>query len=144
MSSCDDFVVKDDAEELLIESLLEEVITQNDPMNKGKIVDNMDFIVLQIQPYDETHFTVANDFFGHTGHYVVRFHEFAEILGEEGFERFKTDELTLEDWDKIYDTYGIDKLLHFKIVDQDPELPGLFYKGIFLNLAVKENSIVAL
>lgn len=133
----DDFVIKDDAEELLIESLLEEVITQNDPINKGKIVDNMDFIVLQIQPYDETHFTVANDFFGHTGHYVVRFHEFVEILGEEGFERFKTDELTLEDWDKIYDTYGIDKLLHFKIVDQDPELPGLFYKGIFLNIAVK-------
>ena len=38
LGSRDDFVIKDDAEELLIESLLEEVITQNDPMNKGKIV----------------------------------------------------------------------------------------------------------
>ena len=133
----DDFVVKDDAEELLIESLLEEVITQNDPMNKGKIMDNMDFIVFQILPFDETHFTVANDFLGSTGHYVIRLHEYAEVLGESGFERFKKNELTIEDWDKIYEAYNIDKLLHFRVVDQEAFIPGLFYKGIYLNLGVK-------
>ena len=30
-----DFIIKDDAEELLVESLIEKVLSQNDPLNKG-------------------------------------------------------------------------------------------------------------
>lgn len=130
----DDFVVQDDAEELLVEALIEKVLSQNDPLNKGKIEENINFLVFQIKPYDRTHLLVASDYLAtKTGHYVIRHHEFAEILGKEGLKRFENDQLTNEDWSSICDYYGIDKLLNLKVVDQNPQISGLSYKGIILN-----------
>lgn len=130
----DDFVVQDDAGELLVESLIEKVLSQNDPLNKGKIEDNIDFLVFQIKPYNRTHLLVASDFLAtSTGHYVIRHHELAEILGDGGLERFENDELSIEDWNLICDFYGIDKLLNLKVVDQNPQIDDLYYKGIIIN-----------
>ncbi len=130
----DDFVVQDDAEELLVEALIEKVLSQSDPLNKGKIEENINFLVFQVKPYDRTHLLVASDFLATTtGHYVIRHHEFAEILGSEGLMRFENNQLTIEDWNSICDYYDIDKLLNLQVIDQDPQINGLSYKGIVLN-----------
>ena len=136
-----DFIIKDDAEELLVESLIEKVLSQNDPLNKGKISENIDYLVFQIAPYNQTLLLVASDYLAtQSGHYVIRHHEFAEILGVNGLERFKNDELTIDDWNSIFDYYGIDKILNLKVMDQGSIIPGLFYKGIFIN-AVEKGSL---
>ena len=136
-----DFIIKDDAEELLVESLIEKVLSQNDPLNKGKISENIDYLVFQIAPYNQTLLLVASDYLAtQSGHYVIRHHEFAEILGVDGLERFKNDELTIDDWSSIFDYYGIDKILNLKVMDQGSIIPGLFYKGIFIN-AVEKGSL---
>ena len=136
-----DFIIKDDAEELLVESLIEKVLSQNDPLNKGKISENIDYLVFQIAPYNQTLLLVASDFLAtQSGHYVIRHHEFAEILGVNGLERFKNDELTIDDWNSIFDYYGIDKILNLKVMDQGSIIPGLFYKGISIN-AVEKGSL---
>lgn len=133
-----DFIIKDDAEELLLESLIEKVLSQNDPFNRGKISENIDYLVFQIAPYNQTLLLVASDFLAtQSGHYVIRHHEFAEILGVDGLERFKNDKLTIEDWDSIFDYYGIDKILNLKVADQGSIIPGLFYKGISINAVEK-------
>ena len=137
----DDFIIKDDAEELLLESLIEKVLSQNDPLNKGKISENIDFIVFQVEPYNATLLLVAADFINsQSGHYVIRHHEFNEILGEEGLNRFKKDSLLTEDWDAIFNYYGIDKILNLKAKDQGSIIPGLFYKGISINAVEKGHS----
>jgi len=137
----EDFIIKDDAEELLVESLLEKVLSQNDPLNKGKISENIDYLVFQVQPYNQTLFLVASDFLAtESGHYVIRHHEFAEILGEDGFRRFKNDQLEQADWNRIFDYYGIDKILNLKVVDQGSVIDGLFYKGIYIN-GVEKGSV---
>ena len=103
----DDFIIKDDAEELLVESLIEKVLLQFDPLNRGLIKENIDYVVFQIIPFNQTIFQVASDFMSsETGHYVIRPHEFIEILDEDGFKRLKNDELSIDDWQKLFDNYG--------------------------------------
>lgn len=133
-----DFIIKDDAEEQLVESLIEKVLLQYDPLNKGLIKENIDYVVFQIIPFNQTIFQVASDFMSsETGHYVIRPHEFTEILNEDGFKRLKNDELSIDDWQKLFDNYGADKILNLKVVDQGSVIPNIYYKGVFINSVEK-------
>ena len=107
---------------------------QYDPLNKGLIKENIDYVVFQIIPFNQTIFQVASDFMSsETGHYVIRPHEFIEILNEDGFKRLKNDELSIDDWQKLFDSYDADKILNLKIVDQGSVIPNIYYKGVFIN-----------
>ena len=129
-----DFIVRDDAGELLIEALVDKVLDQNDPLNKGKLRDNTDYLLLSVEPYDSVYFTVASDYLGTTsGHYAIRYHEVKSILSPEAFNRYRDQTMTNEDWQVIADAYGVDQLIGLKIKDQGSVIPGLFYKGIYLN-----------
>ena len=129
-----DFIIMDDAGELLIEALVDKVLDQNDPLNKGKLRDNTDYILISIEPYDSVYFTVASDYLGaSSGHYAIRYHEVKSILSPEAFQRYRNHAMINEDWEVIAEYYGVDQLIGIKIKDQGTIIPGLFYKGIYLN-----------
>lgn len=129
-----DFIIRDDAGELLVEALLEKVLDQNDPLNKGRFRDNTDYLLLSVEPYDSVYFTVASDYLGTTsGHYTIRYHEVKSILSPEAFRRYRNHTMSNEDWQVIADAYGVDQLIGLNIKDQGSIIPGLFYKGIYLN-----------
>jgi len=136
-----EFNERDDAEELLLENLLDKIFDLNDPINKGKIRDNTDFVLVGIYPFDRNLFLVVNDFFGtETGHYAIRYHELKKILTPEGFERYQNNKLDKTDLDAICEAYSISKLLYFQFVDQGSVIPNLFYKGVYLNTYEKGQS----
>ena len=128
----------DDAEELLVENLIEKVLNLNDPINKGDIRDNADFVLLGIFPFDKNLFLVANDYFStETGHYSIRYHEVSNILDSIGFERFKNNELLPKDLDAFCNAYNISKILYIQVMDQGSVIPNLFYKGVYLKTYTK-------
>lgn len=128
-----DFEVRDSAEELLIEDLLEKILDQNDPLTRGRIAESIDFVVLQVAPYDQNLVLVGSDYFSaNSGHYVIRLHELTEILGPTGFIRYKENNLIDEDWERIFKAYKIDKVLNIQVSDRGSIIPGLFYKGVAL------------
>ena len=133
----EDFVVKDDPDELLVEALVEKTLEQNDPLNKGKIRDNMDYVVLHVTPFDQSLFHVSLDFLTtQTGHYTIRYHEYASILGSEGLERFEAGEMSDEDWMKMFTHFKVDKMLLLDISDLGSSVDGLSYKGVNLKKVV--------
>lgn len=131
----------DEAEEVLIENLLEKVLNLNDPINKGIIRDNADFVLTGIYPFDKNLFLVTNDYFGsETGQYAIRYHEIRNILDSNGFERYKKNELIPKDLDLICNAYGTSKLLYIQILDQGSVIPNLYYKGVYLKTYTKGSS----
>ncbi|MBL6729826.1 MAG: ATP-binding protein [Bacteroidia bacterium] len=128
----------DDAEELLVENLLEKVLNLNDPINKGNIRDNADFVLLGVFPFDKNLFLVSNDYFSNeTGHYAIRYHEVSNILDSIGFERFKNNELLPKDLEAFCRAYNITKILYLQVLDQGSVIPKLFYKGVYLKTYTK-------
>jgi hypothetical protein len=68
-----EFNTVDDAEEALIESVIDKALNTADPLLKGMLKDNPHFLLFNIQPYDETLYTVGLDYFGvHTPFYAIR------------------------------------------------------------------------
>ena len=56
-----DFNTIDDPKELLFEELLENILFQSDPIVKGLIKDNNQYVLLDLRPYDDTLFSVGID-----------------------------------------------------------------------------------
>lgn len=128
-----DFVYRDEPSELLAEGLLEKVMELNDPINKGALKANTDFVLVTVEPFDQTLFTVASDFLGvNTGHYCIRAHEIKSILDPEGYERYQNAALTDADWELICEAYSIDKIIHLGIKDQGSIIENIHYKGLYL------------
>lgn len=135
-----DFNYRDEAPEILIENLLEKTLELNDPLNKGSLKENTDYLLLTFDPYDSLYFTVASDYLGsNSGHYCIRYHEVESILSTSGIARFKANQLIEEDWELICNYYGIDQLINLSIKDQGSVIPGLYYKGIYLNYYTKDD-----
>ena len=136
-----DFVTLDDAEELLVETLVEKALEQNDPFNKGLLKTNVSYVLVQTIPFDATLNQVAIDFItSNTGHYTIRPHELTEFIGLEGRLRYQKDSLNTSDWNKIFDAFGTEKIVSIVIKDQGSVIPDIYYKGVSLNKA-KVNGI---
>ena len=134
----DDYVnlQDDDPEEILIESLISKQLNQQDPILRGTLGDNTQFILLTILPFDNIHHGTAIDLINSTtSHYSIRPHEISMILGEEGYKSFINNSLSNSDWKKLLDYYKTDKIYNFHIRDngsiRDNEI---FYKGITFNI----------
>lgn len=126
-----EFNTVDDAEEALIESVIDKALNTADPLLKGMLKDNPHFLLFNIQPYDETLYTVGLDYFGvHTPFYAIRLHELENILGEKGYERLKANTLDSADYATIMGFYNIDRMILLTVRDNGSGMPGMFYKGI--------------
>ncbi len=140
----DDYVnlQDDDPEEILIESLISKQLNQQDPILRGTLGDNTQFILLTISPFDDIHHGTAIDLINSTtSHYSIRPHEISRILGKEGYNNFINNSLANNDWKKLLDYYQTDKIYNFHIRDngsiRDHEI---FYKGITFNIITDQES----
>ena len=130
----EDLNVIDDAQELLLEYLTENHLSQADPLLKGTLNDNTHYFLININPFDKNLLGVMLDFLSlNSGHYAIRPHEIADILGEEGFLRYEKDALNSEDHIKILDKYKISRLYNLSFEDKGSILDNLFYWGATLN-----------
>ena len=136
-----DFNLIDNAEELLIEEVLLKQLNQADPFYKGNLIDNTHFILFNIDPFDDGLLGVCIDFLAsETNHYAIRSHEVLSILGSNGFDRYKNNQLNNSDWQQILNHYNIDKVYNFSIADKGSLISNLYYKGVTLNVIKKEDS----
>lgn len=131
-----DFNVVDDAEELLIESLVERGLGIADPLYRGLLKENGHHVVAMVQPYNPVHVTVVLDFLtNETPAYAIRPHELMGVLGESGWDRYQSGQLDSLDWVAIQGHFGVEQLVVFEVTDAgsiipSPENPTLFYKGL--------------
>ena len=89
-----DFNLIDEAEELLIEEVINKHLSQADPFYKGNLMDNSHVVLVNISPFDSTFLHVALDFLGtETSHYAIRPHEVFNIIGPEGYDRYMSNKL---------------------------------------------------
>ncbi|MBT7622917.1 MAG: AAA family ATPase [Flavobacteriaceae bacterium] len=134
----DDYVnpQDDDPEEILIENLITKQLNQQDPILRGNLIDNTQFLIVTLEPFNEIHLGTANDLINSsTSHYTIRPHEIAQIIGQDGYERYKASDLSADDWSKILEYYKTDKIYNFKIEDRGSiKNDNLFYKGITFNI----------
>ena len=131
----------DEAEELLLEELLEKHFYQADPLLKGTLNDNTHYFTININPFDETLLGVALDYFSlNSGHYAIRPHEINAILGQEGADRYRKDELNENDYQLIFENYNINKLYNITFDDRGSILDGLYYYGATLNTITEEDN----
>ena len=127
----DDFNTIDDPQEMLIEQLVENIISQSEPTIKGPIKDNQQYLISNIRPYDDILSSVVNDFINSNSNlYHVQNHEILEILGHDGFVRFKNNQLNAKDFRKILENYEIDKLYNISILNKPTLIDNLFYSGV--------------
>ena len=130
-----DFNLIDEAEELLIEEVINKHLSQADPFYKGNLMDNSHVVLVNISPFDSTFLHVALDFLGtETSHYAIRPHEVFNIIGPEGYDRYMSNKLSKSDFRLILDHYSIDKLYNFTVLDQGSIIENLYYKGCYLNI----------
>jgi hypothetical protein len=135
----DDFIKVDDAQELLIESLIENIIIQSDPEIKGPIKDNNQFVLVNLNPYNKTLHGVCTDFINmNTNSYAILSHEIFEILGLEGFQRYKSNQLVYQDYEKLMKNYNIDKIYNFSLELDKTSIIKLNYSGISFDI-IKKN-----
>ena len=126
-----EFNTVDDAEEALIESVIDKALNTADPLLKGMLKDNPHFLLFNIQPFDETLYTVGLDYFGvHTPFYAIRLHELESILGVSGYDRLKANTLDSNDYAQLMRFYGVDRMILLTVRDNGSGMPGMFYKGI--------------
>ena len=129
----------DEAEELLLEKLLEKHFSQADPLLKGTLNENTHYFTINVNPFDETLLGIALDYFSlNSGHYAIRPHEINAILGEQGAERYRKDELTENDYQQILENYNINKLYNITFDDRGSILERLYYYGATLNTITEE------
>jgi len=127
----DDFNIIDDSQELLIEQLLDNIINQSEPNIKAPIKNNQQFIISNINPYNDILSGVVNDFINSNSNlYHIQNHEIFEILGNEGFLRFKNNQLTPEDFKIILENYGIDIIYNISIDNKPTLIDKLYYSGV--------------
>ncbi len=123
----------DDTEELLVEAVVDRVINAPDPFVKGNLKDNTHFVLLSVEPYNDTLLTVGLDHLSsNTGSYGIRLHELAAILSPQGLARFREGAADSSDHRAIMKAYGIDRLVCIHVRDNGSQIPGLFYKGVTL------------
>lgn len=135
----DDYNFIDNAEELLLEDLLQSFLDQADPIYKGNLSNTSHFIIFEVEPFSFGHIGVLLDYISvNTSHYAIRPHEFKQILGEEGYVRYMTNAFSSEDYSKILNYFGIDDLLSISLSDNG-SFDHIFYKGITLNLINRAN-----
>jgi hypothetical protein len=128
-----EFNVIDDTEELLIESIVDRIINSPDPIWKGNLKDNTHFVLINVSPFNEVHFTVILDYLaGNTGFNACRLHDLQSILGEEGYKKFQNAKLDSSDYKKLLSSLGIDKMIILNVKDNGSGINNLFYKGITL------------
>ena len=138
----DDFNNVDDAQEILLESLFDNIITQSDPIIKGPIKDNNQFVLINIIPYDETLKGVGQDFLNmNTNSYSILSHELIKILGSDGFSRYKNNNLNKDDYKSIMEYFNTDRIYSFNINLKKTEINNLLYSGLTFNLIEKPNYI---
>ena len=126
-----DFNTIDDSKELLFEELLENILFQSDPIVKGLIKDNNQYVLLDLKPYDDTLFSVGIDFLNaNSNFYSINNFEVAKILGNSGFKRFKDGALLKNDWISLLKYYDTDKIYIFKPMFINTGINNLFYQGL--------------
>lgn len=126
-----DFNTIDDPKELLFEELLENILFQSDPIVKGLIKDNNQYVLLDLRPYDDTLFSVGIDFLNaNSNFYSINNYEVAKILGNTGFMRFKDGALLKNDWINLLKYYDTDKIYIFKPKFINTGINNLFYQGL--------------
>jgi len=137
----DDYNFIDDTEELLLEGLIQSFLDQADPKYKGNLSDTSHFIIFEVDPFSFGHIGVLLDYISvNTSHYAIRPHEFKQILGEEGYDRYMKNAFSSDDYLKILNYYGIDDLLSISLSDNG-SFDHIFYKGITLNVINRSNPI---
>lgn len=136
----DDYIKVDDPQELLIESLIENIIIQSDPVIKGSIKNNNQFILVNLDPFDETLLGVSIDYINsNTNAFTILSHEIIKILGIDGYDRFKSNQLIYQDFEKLMLNYNVDKIYNFSIKLNKTSIKNLFYSGISFNIIKKNN-----
>ena len=114
----DDYIKVDDPQELLIESLIENIIIQSDPVIKGSIKNNHQFVLINLDPFDETLLGVSIDYINsNTNAFTILSHEIIKIIGIDGYDRFKSNQLIYQDFEKLMLNYNVDKIYNFSIKD---------------------------
>lgn len=137
----DDYNFIDDTEELLLEDLLQSFLDQADPIYKGNLSDTSHFIIFEVDPFSFGHIGVLLDYISvNTSHYAIRPHEFKQILGEEGYDRYMKNAFSSDDYLKILNYYEINDLLSISLSDNG-SFDHIFYKGITLNVINRSNAI---
>ena len=137
----DDYNFIDDTEELLLEDLLQSFLDQADPLYKGNLATTSHFIIFEVDPFNFGHIGVLLDYISvNTSHYAIRPHEFKQILGEEGYDRYVKNAFLSEDYVRILNYYGIDDVLSISLSDNG-SFNHIFYKGITLNVINRSSPI---
>ena len=65
-----------------------------------------------------------------TNSYAILSHEIFEILGLEGFQRYKSNQLVYQDYEKLMKNYNIDKIYNFSLELDKTSIIKLNYSGI--------------
>ena len=133
-----EYNIVDDPAELLLEALTEKVIELQDPLFKGTVNENGEFVIVQVTPFDAMHVNVLLDFMSlNTPAYAIRLHEYANFLDPAGVERYQEGTMTTADLEAACDYYGVTRILILRLRDNgsiipDAENPTVFYKGVTL------------
>ena len=133
-----EYNIVDDPAELLLEALTEKVIELQDPLFKGTVNENGEYVIVQVTPFDAMHVNVLLDFMSlNTPAYAIRLHEYANFLDPAGIERYQEGTMTTADLEAACDYYGVTRILILRLRDNgsiipDAENPTVFYKGVTL------------
>jgi hypothetical protein len=130
----DDYNNLDDPQELLLENLIDKIINESDPINKGLLKNSFQYFLLNIYPFNENLFAVGDDYLNsETNSYIIKTHELYKILGENGFNRFKNNELLSDDWKKLIDHYKTEQIYNLNVRLIQTLEENLLYSTIDLN-----------
>ena len=71
----DDYNNLDDPQELLLENLIDKIINESDPINKGLLKNSFQYFLLNIHPFNENLFAVGDDYLNsETNSYIIKTH----------------------------------------------------------------------
>ena len=133
-----EFNIVDDPAELLLEALTQKVIELQDPLFKGTVDQNGEYVIVQVTPFDAMHVNVLLDFMAaSTPAYAIRLHEYANFLDPLGIERYQKGKMTQQDLEAACAYYGVSRILILRLRDNgsiipNAENPTVFYKGVTL------------
>ena len=130
----DDYNNLDDPQELLLENLIDKIINESDPINKGLLKNSFQYFLLNIHPFNENLFAVGDDYLNsETNSYIIKTHELFKILGEDGLNRFKNNELLSDDWKKLINHYKTEQIYNLNVRLIQTLEENLLYSTIDLN-----------
>lgn len=140
VNSRDDLNFIDDAQELLIEFLIQRIFSQADPLQRGLISENTNFFIVNINPYSDILMGVVLDYFSaNSDHYAVRPHEITAILGSNGYDRYLTGSLNENDYSLLFNYYKTDKIYNLSLENKGPAINNLYYWGSSLSTINSED-----